>query len=113
MWYTLGQAQWHISVQSPVCLFWGQPQEGHFLKKEKKSFILGLPEISHFDPKRGLNPNGTSEGQSQSPGPLPMGLTLPSLQGFRSFQKVCIWVRSTLLRGMDTSPMGSLRLKRS
>lgn len=41
------------------------------------------------------------------------GLTLPSLQGFRSFQKVCIWVRSTLLSGMDTSPMGSLRLKRS
>lgn len=40
-------------------------------------------------------------------------LTLPSLHGFRSFQKVCIWVRSTLFRGMDTSPMGSLRLKRS
>lgn len=47
------------------------------------------------------------------PGSHKWGLTLPSLHGFRSFQKVCIWVRSTLLRGMDTSPMGSLRLNRS
>lgn len=47
------------------------------------------------------------------PGSHKCGLTLPSLHGFRSFQKVCIWVRSTLLRGMDTSPMGSLRLNRS
>lgn len=40
-------------------------------------------------------------------------LTLPSLQGFSSFQRVCMWARSILFRGMDTSPIGSFLLKRS
>lgn len=47
------------------------------------------------------------------PTPVSFLLTLPSLHGFSSFQKVCMLARSSLLRGMDTSPMGSFLLKRS
>lgn len=47
------------------------------------------------------------------PPPPSFLLTLPSLHGFSSFQKVCMLARSSLLRGIDTSPMGSFLLNRS
>lgn len=57
----------HFRANPSVSLFGASPKWGIFLQKEKKAFILGPPEISHFGPKRGLNPTGTPEGQAQPP----------------------------------------------